>query len=101
MMTIAIIFFLFAFIHSVTLTLWFKGICQKLAGDVFMRVWYRFLYNQVSIITAAAAFYFIKNLPDRIIWVSPLWLKLILHGIQLFGLVFGALAFRYLDMKSF
>jgi len=101
MMTVIITFVLFAFLHSITLALWFKRFFQKLAGDIFMRVWYRFLYNQLSIITAAAAFYIIKHVPDEVVWAAPPWLRLIMLGIQIAGLVFGALAFRYLDVKEF
>jgi protein-S-isoprenylcysteine O-methyltransferase Ste14 len=66
-----------------------------------MRVWYRFLYNAVSFITGAIAIYLIWRVPDRVLWEGPLWFRWMLHLIQLAGLAFGALAFKYLNMREF
>jgi uncharacterized membrane protein len=101
MTTIIITFVLFASIHSMTVSFWFKDHCQAMLGETFMRVWYRFLYNVVSVVTAAAAFYLIKNVPDEVIWIAPTGLQWILHGIQIAGLVFGARAFRHMDTREF
>ncbi len=66
-----------------------------------MRVWYRALYSSVSLITAVVALYFILQVPDRAIWTAPVWLRLIMHAIQLAGFVFGTRAFEYLDSGEF
>ncbi len=96
-----IVFLTFAFIHSITVSQRFKQSCQRLLGETFMRVWYRFLYNAVSGITAAVAFSLIYQQPDRIIWIGPLWFKWCMHTIQVGGLIFGARAFERLDTAEF
>jgi len=66
-----------------------------------MRVWYRFLYNTISIITVLAAIYLISKVPDRGIWTAPPGLRWVMHGIQFAGLAFGALAFEHMDTGEF
>ena len=96
-----IIFLLFALIHSITVSGWFKRLCQKVLGEIFMRVWYRFLYSLVSGSTAAIAFYLIYQTPDRAIWIGPLWFRWLMHAIQIVGLVLGVRAFEHLDTWEF
>ncbi len=98
---IIIIFLIFALIHSVTVSHAFKHFCKNVLGDTFMRVWYRFLYNATSVITASIAIYFITRVPDREIWVAPAWLTWPMRAVQIAGLVFGARAFAYLDTWEF
>lgn len=101
MMHIILIFLLFAVIHSITVSSWFKLMCANALGEAWMRVWYRFLYNAISIVTVLAAIYFISKVPDREIWTAPLWLQWTMHGVQFAGLVFGALAFEHMDTAEF
>ena len=101
MVLILLIFLTFALIHSITVSHWFKDLCRKVLGETFMRVWYRFLYTGVSGITAAVALYLIAQPPDRILWEPPVWLRWLLRGVQLAGLLFGAQAFQYLDKWEF
>jgi len=101
MIKVSLIFLLFAFIHSITVTHKFKHACKDLFGDTFMRVYYRVLYNAVSAITAGMAFYYIHRIPDQQLWITPLWLRWIMYGVQIFGLVFGARAFEHLDAREF
>jgi len=98
---IFLIFISFAFIHSITVSQRFKRLCQRMLGETFMRVWYRFLYNAVSVLTAAVAFSLIYQVPDRTIWTGPLWFRWSMHAIQLGGLIFGARAFEHLDTAEF
>ena len=91
----------FALIHSITVTSWFKDLCRRVFGETFMRVWYRFLYTSVSGITAFAAIYLIIQVPVRVLWQGPLWFRLVMHAVQLSGLMFGVQAFRYLDKGEF
>ena len=101
MIHILLIFFAFAFIHSITVAQWFKELCTRSFGETFMRVWYRFLYTMVSGVTAAIAVYFIAQAPDRVLWIAPSWLRWLLHGIQIAGFVFGVQVFHYLDKWEF
>jgi protein-S-isoprenylcysteine O-methyltransferase Ste14 len=101
MMSIILIFLAFALIHSITVTMWFKDLCRRLFGETFMRVWYRFLYTSVSGITAFVAVSLINQVPDRVLWQGPLWFRLIMHAIQIAGVLFGVRAFQYLDKWEF
>ena len=101
MTQIIIIFLAFALIHSITVARWFKQLCSKIFGDTFMRVFYRALYNIVSFITVVIALYLIHEVPDRYIWTAPVWLRWIMHAIQISGLALGALSFEYLDTWEF
>jgi hypothetical protein len=97
MILITIIFLAFALIHSLTVTMWFKDLCQRVFGEIFMHVWYRFLYTSVSCITTFAAIYLISQVPDRVLWQGPFWFRMLMHAIQIAGVVFGMQAFQYLD----
>jgi len=101
MTQIVTIFLAFALIHSITVTMWFKDLCRRAFGETFMRVWYRFLYTSISAITTFAAVYFISQVPDRVLWQGSLWFRLIMHAIQIAGIVFGVQAFQYLDKWEF
>ncbi len=101
MLKVTSIFLIFALIHSITVSRPFKRFCMRTLGDTFMRVLYRFLYNALSFITGVVAVYLILQVPDVVLWTGPLWFRWTLHLIQLAGLVFGALAFEYLDTGEF
>lgn len=101
MIHVIIIFLLFAFIHSITVSKKMKKVCSDFFGETFMRVYYRSLYNAVSCITAGTAFYLIHQVPDRQLWTAPAWLLWIMHAIQLAGVAFGSLAFRHFDTGEF
>jgi steroid 5-alpha reductase family enzyme len=99
--TIIITFLLFAAIHSITVSFWFKGICQAVLGETFMRVLYRFLYNMISVATVLVVFTIIRNVPDEVIWMPPNGLRWTMQGIQTAGLLFGVSAFRHMDTGEF
>jgi protein-S-isoprenylcysteine O-methyltransferase Ste14 len=101
MVQVILIFLVFALIHSITVTRWFKHSCKRALGDTFMRVWYRALYNAVSFFTVLIALHLITQVPDHQLWIAPLWLQWSMRVIQLAGLAFGALAFEYLDGAEF
>lgn len=101
MVAISLIFLTFALIHSITVASWFKDLCRHAFGEIFMRVWYRFLYTTVSGITVFIAVYLTSQVPDRVLWQGPLWFRLVMHAIQLAGFVFGAQAFQYQDKWEF
>jgi methanethiol S-methyltransferase len=96
-----LIFVVFAVIHSLTASQRFKRFGVKAAGKTFMRVWYRFLYTGLSAVTGVVAVYLLRQVPDRILWSAPLWLRFIMHGVQLAGLFFGLRAFEHLDLGEF
>jgi protein-S-isoprenylcysteine O-methyltransferase Ste14 len=101
MTAILLTFLAFALIHSITVSHRFKRFCRRMFGDTFMRVGYRFLYTVVSGATAAIALYLIWQVPDRVLWEPPAWLRWLLHGVQAAGILFGVQAFQYLDKWEF
>jgi protein-S-isoprenylcysteine O-methyltransferase Ste14 len=101
MIKIIIIVLIFALIHSITVTRWFKRFCKKTLGDTFMRVFYRAFYNAVSFFTGIIALSIIARIPDRAIWTAPVWPRWMMHVIQVAGLAFGSLSFEYLDTWEF
>ncbi len=96
-----IVFLVFAFLHSLTATEAFKSRCRKLFGDLAVRVYYRALYGAVSLLSIAAAYSFIRPVPDRHLWTAAPRLAWTLRGVQAAALVFGALAFEHLDAGEF
>ncbi len=101
MIEIVLIFLAFALIHSITVTLWFKRLCGRAFGDVFMRVWYRFLYNLVSVLTVAVALRLIRHVPDTHLWTAPPSVRWIMQIVRVAAVLFGALSFRHLDGMEF
>lgn len=101
MIPIILLFLIFASLHSITASGKFKQACKKLFGDTCMRVYYRALYNLFGAITFGVVLYLIPQVPDQEVWIAPPWLKWIMHGIQIAGLVFGARSFEYLDAGEF
>jgi methanethiol S-methyltransferase len=101
MIHVLLIFIIFVFIHSITVSKMFKQACSAYFGETFMRIYYRALYNSVSVLTAGLAFYLIHKIPDRHLWTAPGWLRWAMYAIQLAGVVFGSLAFKHLDTGEF
>ncbi len=96
-----LIFLAFASVHSMTVSLRFKRLCARLFGDVFLRVWYRFLYTVVSVLTVAVAFRLIHRLPDEHLWTAPPAVRWFMQAVQAAAALFGMLAFRHLDGMEF
>jgi uncharacterized membrane protein len=101
MIQVLLIFLLFAFIHSIMVSEKFKHACRDFFGETFMRVYYRALYNSVSLLTAGIALYFINEVPDRLLWAAPGWLEWLMRFVQLAGVALGSLAFEHLDTGEF
>lgn len=101
MSEIILILLAFAFVHSITVTVWFKDLCQRIYGETFMRVCYRFLYNMVSVVTAAVAFSLIARIPDRVIWQGNAWVFWYFTAVRIGALVFAAGAFQHIDGLEF
>jgi uncharacterized membrane protein len=101
MIPIILLFLIFASLHSITASGKFKQACKELFGEIFIRVYYRALYNLFGAITFGAVLYLIPQVPDQEVWIAPSWLKWIMHFIQFAVLVFGARSFEYLDTGEF
>jgi hypothetical protein len=101
MARILLLFLAFALIHSITVSHRFKDLCKAAFGLTFMRVWYRFLFTLLSIVTVMIAFPMMHRVPDHTIWTAPDVLQWPMHGLQAAAILFGAMAFRHLDGTEF
>lgn len=101
LLDIFLIFLAFAFVHSITVSRWFKDRCKEQFGETFLRVWYRFLYTCISIATVAAAFALIRKVPDQVLWQGPAWFRWAVHAVQFAAVLFGVRAFEHSDAAEF
>lgn len=95
------IFALFGLVHSLCVRDKIKSMVQGIAGEPFMKAFYRLLYTLFSAVTTLVAFGFIYSLPDTPLFEAPLWLRLPMRLLQLSGLFLALRAFRVLDFMEF
>ncbi|MBF0560385.1 MAG: hypothetical protein HQL08_16585, partial [Nitrospirae bacterium] len=74
-LTILFTFLAFGFVHSVCVRDYTKGFVARLAGENFVKAFYRFLYTLFSFAVTAAAFAIIVMLPDMPLYRGPLWFR--------------------------
>lgn len=98
---ILIIFLAFSFVHTVCVRDFTKDFIGRLAGETFVKAFYRLLYCLFSFAATAAAFAAILKLPDVTIYAAPPWLRRLMRVIQLTGFFFGISVFRVLDPWEF
>ena len=98
---VLLIFLSFAFIHSLCVTSFIKSQTQRLLGETFVKVFYRFIYTCFSVITLLIAIYFINMIPDVYLFRGPAWFRWIMHAIQIAGLIFGTLSFKVITSHEF
>jgi methanethiol S-methyltransferase len=92
----AIVFILFAAIHSLTVSARFKDFVRARVGDARMKAYYRLWFTLVAFITLFIAVAVIWLQPDRILYRLPFWANVICRLIQL-----GGIALLYYAMKPF
>ncbi|RJQ39873.1 MAG: isoprenylcysteine carboxylmethyltransferase family protein [Nitrospiraceae bacterium] len=98
---VILVFLSFAFIHSLCVTSFIKSQTQRLLGETFVKVFYRFVYTCFSVITAAIAAHLINMIPDIYLLTGPAWFRWIMHSIQISGLIFGILSFKVINSHEF
>lgn len=98
---VILIFLSFAFIHSLCVTSFIKSQTQRLFGETFVKVSYRFIYTCFSVITLFIAIYFINMIPDVYWFRGPAWFRWIMHAIQIAGLIFGTLSLKVITSHEF
>ena len=98
---VILIFFSFAFVHSLCVTSFIKSQTQRLCGKTFVKVFYRFFYTCFSVITLFIAIYLINMIPDVYWFRGPAWFRWIMHAIQIAGLIFGTLSFKVITSHEF
>ncbi len=98
---ISVIFIAFAVSHSVLVTDASKKFFASFFGELFVKTAYRFLYTCISIVTISIAMFLIARIPDKPLFVFPLWTKAILYILQAIGVVIGILSFRIINLFEF
>jgi len=98
---VAAVFAVFALLHSLLVTDAAKRLAIRLLGETFVRAFYRLAYTLISLATAALAVYLILRIPDKAVFIPPLWLRLPFHLIQIAGAAMGAAAFRRMSVGEF
>jgi len=97
----ALIFLIFALLHSLTVSGVFKRAVAKLIGEARMRAFYRLGFTIFSVIITASAVYLIKTVPDSVIYAPPVWVSVPARLVQIAGVLMMAAAFRPFDARLF
>ncbi len=96
-----LIFFSFAFIHSILVTDTAKRLVASRMGDVFVKSVYRFLFTCLSLLSVLIVIIILIKIPDKNLITLPVWLKILFHLIQLIGIMFLILPFRSIDIFEY
>lgn len=102
LINILLIFSIFAFLHSFTVTNIFKQWMIKRLGEPFIKGTYRFIFTLFSTIITIAAFGLIYQEPyigQPII--LPLFIKIPCFFFQAVGLILLILPFKYINLLEF
>lgn len=97
----ALVFGLFAFIHSLTAANWFKERASIILGGWYK--YYRILYNVVSMITFVPVFLIWARYSAYapVIYIAPQFLHLPLYAVQVISLGAAVLTFLKFDFLEF
>lgn len=98
---ISLIFVAFAASHSLLVTDASKKFFASLFGELFVKTVYRFLFTCISLITISIAMILIARIPDKPLFIFPLWTKAIFFILQAIGVVIGILSFRIINLFEF
>ena len=101
MLTVAAAFILFAILHSLTVSRWFKSVVARNIGEAWMRAYYRLVFTLFSAAITVWAAYVIHTAPDTLVLFPPLYLALAGRVIQAAGIVIFIAAFRPFDFGFF
>ena len=95
------IFMAFAFIHSLCLQDYIKGLARNAVGEAFVKYFYRLFYTFSSALTTAGAFAFVHSLADHALFKGPALFRWLMHMVQFSGLLLAMLTFTVLDLREF
>lgn len=98
---VAIICAAFFLLHSLLVARRVKRAISNITGRRWMQRWYRFCYTAISVLSLPLALWLLWLVPDTRIYSAPGWLAWPMHGVQLFGLAVGVLAYGELDSGRF
>ncbi len=97
----ALVFGLFALIHSLTAANWFRGKASVVMGDRYTH--YRILYNVMSVVTFVPVFliWVLYSVYAPVIYIAPQFLHLPLYAVQALCLIVATLTFLRFDLLEF
>ncbi|KKL92979.1 hypothetical protein LCGC14_1879280 [marine sediment metagenome] len=91
----------FGLVHSLLVLESVKDLTVKIVGAQKVKAFYRLVFTMISIVTAVTTVYLILRIPDVVLFKGPVWWRSLMYFGEVLGLVFGALAFRVIDLKEF
>lgn len=100
-LTVILIMVLFALLHSLLAADRTKGLAARMAGQRFVKAFYRLIYVLISAAASLAAFGLISLLPDKVLWSPPGVVMAIMGLLQFFGLLLGLATFSMIDSMEF
>lgn len=83
---------LFGILHSVLAAEWFKRLMQRRLGGGYK--YYNFAYSVFAMLTLIGILIFQFNMPSRLLYVAPNWVKLLLWLPVLAGLLIMAVVIK-------
>ncbi|ODS31484.1 MAG: NnrU protein [Candidatus Scalindua rubra] len=89
----------FGFVHSITISYFFREKLIKYIGITFETYFYRIVYNLISLITYSNIVYFVNNSAE--IFLIPQPLRYIFIIISFIGFLIAAIAFFQTDALEF
>jgi protein-S-isoprenylcysteine O-methyltransferase Ste14 len=82
---LVVLWLLFGVLHSVLAAEWFKRLMQRRLGGGYK--YYNFAYSVFAMLTLIGILVFQFNMPSRLLYVAPGWVKLLLWLPVLAGLL--------------
>jgi protein-S-isoprenylcysteine O-methyltransferase Ste14 len=79
-------FAIYAILHSILASHTFKNWLESIAGEAWMKCWYRFVFNAMGVITLLPIFYLMTQLPNQLLYVIPFPWRWLTYGLQALGL---------------
>jgi len=98
---VIVIFLGFATIHSALTFYFVKSLGVKIFGAEIIKGFYRLFYTGISLVSTVGAFYLIHRIPDRVLFQAPSGLAVVMHSVQVMGLILGIVAFRRFNGLEF
>ncbi|MCI4625826.1 MAG: hypothetical protein L3V56_07680, partial [Candidatus Magnetoovum sp. WYHC-5] len=88
-------------IHSFMVSKIGKCFFRRLTSDRFMKLYYRLIFVLISAVLMFSIYFYLNYIPGRVLYSAPLWLKYIMHSIQIGGMLFGMGSLLTLDFFEF
>jgi len=90
----------FIVLHSITASLFFKAWAKSFLGEQAFEIWFRFIYNLISIISLVPVMIELR-IPTFLLWKTSGIVPGIFYIIQLVGVIGMAVTLLQIDVLSF